>query len=42
MPIDTLLSLVFFNDIVDIWNSLPFLLDQRLVSQVLRVASGTS
>ena len=42
MPTDTLSSLVFFNDIVDIWNSLPFLLDQRLVSQVLRVASGTS
>ena len=42
MPTDTILSLVFFNDIVDIWNSLPFLLDQRLVSQVLRVASGTS
>ena len=39
MPIDTLLSLVFFNDIVDMWNSLPFLLDQSLVSQVLLVAS---
>ena len=42
MPTDTLLSLVFFNDIVDMWNSLPFLLDQSLVSKVLLVASGTS
>ena len=42
MPTNTLLSLVFLNDIVDIWNSLPFLLNQSLVSQVLVVASGTS
>ena len=42
MPIDTLFSLVFLNDIVNMWNSLPFLLDQSLVSQVLLVASGTS
>ena len=42
MPTNTLLSLVFLNDIVDIWNSLPFQLNQSLVSQVLLVASGTS